>query len=333
MIDTASVRAKHDPVLDGMKFVAAAAIVLHHAAAFAWTGGPGIAAFLWGASYPALFFFFMVSGYFHGPLGDRGGRWLGRRAVRLGIPYAVWSLVYLVASGTAKILVTQPSLLLRPYTVRLVLFAGAAEVLWSLPVLMLCAAMAELLVGSSRSRRVLIVLSALGVLATYLFVIPRFGLPTTSLRQFVQVARWALAYLLGMELRATPPGRTRIPGSAALAFTGVLTAGVVSGLVVQAPAAQAGLVLIDCAVALLAIRSAQSGENWLRVSTLSWGGSYLLGVYVSHYLWIELLARAMPPSSWPVGMWIAASWAGALLLSLATTKLLLTTSFTRPTVA
>ena len=155
-------------------------------------------AFVEQVSYSALYFFFLVAGYFHGSLGERGARWLGKRFVRLAVPYAVWSVVFIAWWNLYHFIRGWPPYL--PDPVRVVFFAGGTEVLWSLPWLFTCAALAEVFVRTPTLRRSLLVVAAAVQLCVWIFV-PMSALPQYGIRQFIEGGRWVVLYLAGMEVR------------------------------------------------------------------------------------------------------------------------------------
>jgi fucose 4-O-acetylase-like acetyltransferase len=316
-----------DPIIDGLKFAAAGAIVMVHVAMHG--GSTALAAFAEQISYSALFFFFLVSGYFHGATGTRGPRWLSRRFVRLMVPYFVRSFVFVAWWNLYHVANDWP--LYFPKPVRFIFFAGGAEVLWSLPWLFVCALIAETLARTTRARRVLIVSSLLIQLGVWVFVTPAH-MPHYAIRQFINGGRWVFTYLLGMELR----GMQTVPGSpgtwGATALVTAMTAGALATFTGAQPttfAPELAMFSLNATAALALLAGARTGTRWFGVGRLAWGGDYLLGVYVSHGLWVAMLVRVMPVASMPVGLWLAAAWAICLAVAVLVTKLLLSSRATR----
>jgi hypothetical protein len=271
----------------------------------------------------------LVAGFFHGSVGTRGGAWLGKRFVRLAVPYFTWSLVFVGWWNIYHIAKGWP--LYFPDLVDFVFFAGAAEVLWSLPWLMVCALLAEGFAKTAVSRRGLLAAAALVQLAVWLFVQPE-GLPHNAIRQFVEGGRWVFVYVLGMELRAAPTvsgsGRLWI----ALAATASLAAGLLAIPLGPQPTDALPQMVMFClngTVALSLLAGARAGVHWFGAASLAWGGHYLLGIYVSHGLWLAILIRFVSASSMPVGVWLVFGWIACFGASLLVTRVLLAHRLTR----
>jgi peptidoglycan/LPS O-acetylase OafA/YrhL len=313
--------------LDGLKYVAATGIVLHHVAA---VSGSGLGRFLTASPLWALFFFFAASGYFHGPLGDRGPAWLRRRFVRLVVPYAAWSAVYLVW-GQRHLLEGGEAFV--PGVIDVVFFAGAHGILWSLPMLLACAVLAELLVRTKTQRRIAIAVCVAATLALY-WLAPPGAIAGNSLQNFILAPRWILAYVGGMAIRDGAAEKVPARLMAVLAPLTMLAAGGV-GLITDrldpalAASAETGLWV---AGALLVLGGAASGVTWFGAGRLAWGREYLLGVYVSHVLWFAIFAKVVPPGTLPDALWIAVAWTVSLLASTLTVAVLRSNRLTRPMV-
>ncbi len=320
--------APRNVTLDGLKYVAAAAIVLHHVSAGA---GGRLGAFMTAAPLWALFFFIAASGYLHGGVGDRGPAWLRKRLVRLGVPYATWTVVYLVW-GQRNLLIGGPPFL--PNAFRVVFFAGANEILWVLPLLLYCAVAAELLVHNSIQRRITIGACILLTLALYQFA-PLREIYTGPVQHFILAPRWFAVYLGGMELRAL--GEMRPPGLLARAAfpVSVLAAGTVGVLYgdLTRPLSITVQTVLWSIGAFVLLWGAASGVTWLGVGRLAWGSDYLIGVYVSHVLWLQLFLALVPRAGGlPGSVWIAAGWAFTLAGATLTTLALKSNKVTRPIV-
>jgi surface polysaccharide O-acyltransferase-like enzyme len=81
--------------------------------------------------------------------------------------------------------------------------------------------------------------------------------------------------------------------------------------------------------ALLVLRGATSGITWFGAARLSWARDYLLGVYVSHVLWVAIISKIVPPGTLPDALWIAVVWAVSLLASTLTVAVLRSNRLTR----
>lgn len=314
--------------IDGLKYVAAAGIVLHHVAA---NPGGRIATFLMVAPLWSLFFFFAVSGYFHGELGDRGARWLLRRIARLGVPYAIWSAL-LLAWSQREVLRGAPLLL--PRATDVVFFAGAHGILWSLPMLIYCAILVELLARNALMRRVLLVLAIAGTVALYWS--PAWGAVTASpIANFLLASRWLVAYLGGMEVRASSL-RTAAPKAllwlapAAMAAVGLLRLGS-SLLDSRVHTTLETTLWIGTTLAIL--WGARNGLEWFGVKRLAWGKDYLIGVYITHILWLQFFFTLVPPSTVTSIVWVPLMWAVCLGAASLTVWVLRSNKITRVMVA
>jgi peptidoglycan/LPS O-acetylase OafA/YrhL len=324
-----AVATKRNDTLDGLKYVAAAMIVLHHVAGNQLGSIVGI--FLYYSAVTSLFFFFAVSGYLHGAVGERGGAWRLGRLYRLGVPYAFWSLVYLVWGQKDLLLHGGPPFLPNPALV--IFFAGAHGILWFLLVLLACALLSDVFVGGARSRRIGIALCVVVTLALYWSGVA--GTTPPEWQNFVLASRYLLVYLGGMEIRAMAPfrapSRARAGALVAVTIVGVGIVGIVSGLLPVPLALTLETTLWSgCVFAVLA--GAASGMRWFGTARLAWGREYLIGVYLSHVIWLATFVRFVPPSSLPPALWIPAGWVFCFAGASATTWALLTIPFTRPVV-
>jgi surface polysaccharide O-acyltransferase-like enzyme len=309
--------------LDGAKTAAALGIVLLHVANVAQGSSPRLwyPGLLVQLSNGALFLFFVVAGYLHGPLGTRGRDWLVQRFGRLSIPYAFWSVVALGISTIAAIaLGRQPPL---PSVWKILFFAGAKDVLWSLPMLFYAAVVVELLVRSDAARRALIVCAAATMVIVFA-VFPQSAWPVDTLRYYVLAPRWLMLYLLGMELRADrrvhslPAGLFATAVAAGLAYVGVTT------LLPSAAAMNPALALTlfstaNAVVALGTVGLAVRCPDQTMLSRLAWGGPLLLGVYVTHYFWLEAWVIVSGQGVGHTAAWIVAGWIVCGSLAIATT--------------
>lgn len=313
--------------IDGLKYVAAAAIVMHHVAAHA---GGRLGTFLVAAPLFALFFFFAVSGYFHGTVGNRGWKWLRRRVGRLALPYAIWSVVLLLWTQRA---VFSGASLVMPSSVDLVFFAGAHGILWTLPMLVYCAIAAELLVRGPLARRLLIGVCVVLTLVMY-WAGSWEAIATHPLANFLLAPRWFLAYLAGMEIRATvsktPSALAQLP-----ALVGVVAVGMmrVNASLIDPRLYTTVETAVWVGIALVLLWGAHAGLTWFGAARLSWGRDYLIGVYITHVVWLELFAGLLPPWTLRNLYWIPLAWAATLLAATATVALLRSNRVTRVAVA
>jgi fucose 4-O-acetylase-like acetyltransferase len=319
--------SRRDPTVDGLKFVAAGAIVMVHISM--QPSGSHLAAFVEQISYSALYFFFLVSGYFHGALGTRGPSWLRKRFVRLAVPYAVWSIVFLLWWNLYHIIKGWP--LLIPDLPKVIFFAGAAEVLWSLPWLFACAALAEVFAKTPALRRTLLVAAALIQLAVWIWLPPRM-IPNFPIRQYIEGGRWVAIYVLGMELRSwnAVRGTARTWGlAAAVAALAAGSLAIPWGGQPTQLGPQIVMFCLNAVVAFSLLAGCRAGAHWFGVGRLAWGGDYLLGVYCSHALWLAILVRFVHARDMPVPVWLVFGWAVCFGLAVLVTRLLLSSRWTR----
>lgn len=329
--------------LDGLRLIAAGAIVLHHTAGMALGAYPGEVTppLLSAIAYAGLFFFFGVSGYLHGSLGTRGWHWVARRMARLGIPYAFWSAFSLLWAHWGSIMRGEPlrgvlfaaisPLIAEP--ARVIFFAGAADILWTLPALFYTAVLAEIVVKSTRLRRLSIGLAFAALVATS-FLLGTEVMPANSYVYFVLAARFVLMYLLGMEVRSwAAPHITRTP-----AYFGALGVSIIiSGLIGVGlfPALGNGFVVQQCAwiaVALLLLIGSAAGVDVFKASAFARGGRLMLGVYVTHMIFLNEFASRVGLGTLPSGVWVLLAWTVAFGFSVGATALLSSNRYTRPVV-
>ena len=320
--------SRRDPTIDGLKLAAAACIVMVHTAM--QVKATALPSFVEQISYSALYFFFLVAGYFHGPLGGhRGFKWLRTRFVRLAVPYYVWSGLYILWWNVYHLIRHWPPYF--PDPVRVLFFAGATEVLWSLPWLFACALLAELLARTPLTRRLLIGIAAVATLAIWVFV-PMSALPKYGIRQFIEGGRWVVVYVTGMEVRAMKSVGGHGHLWMSLAVVCSIAAGTFAIFVGPQPTTLGPAIVmffLNCTVAASLLAGARVGAKWFGVGRLGWGGDYLLGVYVAHSMCLSILLRIIPASSMPVYVWLPFGWAVGFGAALGITHLLLSSRWTR----
>jgi peptidoglycan/LPS O-acetylase OafA/YrhL len=324
--------SRRDPTIDGLKFVAAGAIVMVHVSMQPYSAP--LPHFVEQVSYSALYFFFMVAGYFHGGLGTRGPVWLRKRLVRLAVPYFVWSLVFVAWWTLYHFIRHWPQPWYFPDPIRFIFFAGAAEILWSLPWLFACALLAELFARTPTSRRALLITAGVVQLCVWLFL-PKSMIPNFAIRQYIAGARWVFMYVAGMELRAA----TRVRGTALAWTTTAVVASILAGTIAIFTGAQPEtlvpeivLFCLNGAVALSLLAGARVGAQWFGARRLAWGGDYLLGIYVTHGLWLAIMIRMMSAKAMPAVVWLPFGWTVIFGISVAVTHVLLSSRWTRLTV-
>lgn len=311
--------------LDGMKYVAAVTIVLHHVAAH--DSASAVGAFFVASAATALFFFFAVSGHLHGEVGGRGKAWLRRRFKRLAIPYALWSAVYLIVGQRTLAGGGEPFL---PNPLLVIFFAGAHGILWFLPMLLACAVLTDLLVRGSRSRRIGIILCVVATIVVYL--IGTSGV-SAGMVNFVLAPRWLLVYLAGMEIRALAPrGSLAMPAAAVGigAMVAVGVARVVDGASLSAAASSAET-LLWVAGSLAILLATVDGAQWWGVARLEWAETTSWGS-TSRMSSGWAFFTVIPADSWPPGLWILVCWLFCVAGASLTTFVLKSFRLTRPMV-
>lgn len=314
--------------LDGLKYLAACALVLHHAAA---RTGDTLGSFLVAAMVWALIFFFAVAGYFHGATGTRGRAWLGKRLVRLGVPYAFWSLIYLLI-GQPGALLGEPLTL--PNLYHTAFFAGAHGILWSLPMLFYSAVVAELFARDPLHRRIAIGVCLLGVFALDWSATLQ-ALTAGPLQNFWYAPRWIAAYLLGMEFRALGKLKPPTPLVRSLVPLSIIAAGAlrVYGGVFPQGWPELTSTLLWAATVFILLWGATSGVAWAGASRLAWGGSFLIGIYITHIIWLDVFNTLVRVDQLPAPIWILSAWAFSLAAATLITVAMRRTKFTSPLIS
>lgn len=309
-------------LLDGLKYLAAISIVLHHVAA---SGKTGLGFFLTSAPLWGLFFFFIVAGYLHGPIGDRGWDWTKKRFVRLGLPYLFWSVVYIAYQylllGDAATF---------PKALNLIFFGGAHGLLWALPMLFYCALFVEVFVKNKTARRLLIVLGIAATAGIYYYV-PLGQVYASPLQHFILGPRWLFVYLLGMEIRSMK--KINLP-SWMLFLTApilILSAGILGFL--TRTAWTSPLVIIPATAlwilaALNLLIIAKDNKSYAGIEKLWWGKDYLLGVYLSHVIWLGIFISLVPQNIISGNLWILSGWLFCIVGATLTTIVLKSFKFT-----
>jgi peptidoglycan/LPS O-acetylase OafA/YrhL len=307
---------ERNPSIDGLKFMAAALIVLFHVSGVVAVTGSTTGSFVSGASYWALSLFFCVAGYFHGPLGTRGGSWLYRRALRLGVPYAAWSAFYLafrIARGAPL-----------PSWWRIVFLGGAEDVLWSLPLLLACAALAELFVSTALRRRLFgttfLIAAIAGVAAA--------SSSQSELGALTPLLVWPFVYAVGMEIRSLSRP-IAAPVLLATAVGSILALGTLPALAVSGVSSDVARLVLNTAAAAAVLTGAHLNQRWTAAKALAPGGPYLLGVYVLHVFWQHMAGHVVRLGEIGASTYILVTWITVLGLSVLSTRVLRSSRFTR----
>ncbi|HET6350774.1 MAG TPA: acyltransferase [Coriobacteriia bacterium] len=312
MINQPRTREERNSAIDGLRFIAAICIVLLHTAGIALeaTDNP-ILRVTTSVTYVALFVFFAVSGYLHGSTGGRGRAWLGRRAVRLGVPYACWSAVFLGWTWVRGAAI--------PPILKVIFFAGAHEVLWSLPMLIVCAVIVEMLVRTDRARVVFLLVCCIVAAASAVYS-EALWVRLAEVRQFALGTRWVLVYCLGMQVRSMRRPQTFVHNIAGFA----VVVAVLGWLGLQSDADYPVRLYrllptaLFTAAAVLILLAAHSGRGPSALARFQWGGRYLIGIYASHYLWLEIFATFVPVGNTAPLVWATLAWAFASSMALGT---------------
>jgi len=188
-------------------------------------------------------------------------------------------------------------------------------------------------VRGARSRRVAIVLCA-AVTLVLLWSGIAAAVTDVTWRNFALASLWLLTYLGGMEVRAAARLPRPTTGLAWLTAVPIVGAGF---LAVEAarfapPLATTLLYALLTAGALLLVLGAASGLHWFGVARLAWGRDYLIGIYLSHVIWLSTLAKLVPPSALVPAVWIPLVWALSFAGACLTTWALLSFRITRAAV-
>lgn len=319
-----------NPTIDGMRVVAAASVVMIHVCAvYLQAAGPDFSVRLvdslanWG-----LPFFFCVSGYLHArsrSAAESPGSWRKTRLVRLGLPYAAWSVVYLAYETWASLQLGHG---IPPWNALSVLFfGGASSTLWFLP----AALYSALVVSVLPNRRALLSLMGLAFAVEILmfsglaplpdhFFISRFPLGFIC---------YVAGYLIGKSPGITQPRRGSVAGivavllvlPSALAHAWALTAGGPTDLARYVGWASAHILSVVGVLILVWVASRSSGE----LTRLAPYAPLSMGVYLSHTLFAKVAVLVWPPSAIQPLLWVVAVFAIVLGASLVTTRLMSST--------
>lgn len=298
--------ASRDRGLDMLKVVALALVLVQHVTGeLIWRGSTDWwVSPLNAASWVAVPLFFAASGYLTGKSWIRQGAlsadWLARRVIRLAVPYAFWSSVYLVLGTVAASLrgsSHQPADLLS-----LVFWGGAFYTLWFLPALIHVTTAAWAIMYS---RVPLLPAAGAAAAISLAGIIGRVSLvPPIVLR---------LAPLLAVYLASAWVGRregARSSRSLWLA-AGVMLVGMV---VASAPSPGAARLLAHVAAVPLLLGFAGASGRWGRL--VAHAARVSLGFYVIHGGVLYVFATAVPAEQSPALPWFGAACVSVGVISL-----------------
>jgi surface polysaccharide O-acyltransferase-like enzyme len=282
----------HNQVLDGLRVVSIGGVLFIHVCAWALLYPRTAAATLLGSlSAGAVPAFFVISGYLWAR-SEHSVSDLRIIITRLGIPYVVWSAIYVLIG-----FVTSPH---RHISVlgglAIILVGQASWQLWFLPALAGCQLVG--LWSTTPQRRVVALLLGIPIL-----LVRASGMtlsPTASLVANYSTLGWLTAFfvgawLSGLELRPFNPWAVRAIVLVCLVSLASTALPDMLGRVGSALSVVATIVLPSCVVA-----DGAGGGDALGLSGLGRFAPLVFGVYLVHMVPIDILRSAWTPSQ-PVG--------------------------------
>lgn len=301
-------RSEYIAGFDLLRLVAVALVVaLHVLAVFRQPEVGGLSGATRALTAVGVPLFFAMSGYLAGRERDRAPD-LARTAVRLLVPYAVWSLVYSLAAV---------SLGLRSWSLgwvgSVVAYGQASWHLWFLPALFVCHVVWTW-VHSSNRRILVAVAISLPLLAIRLSGLTD-GLASTALGY--TALGWASVFFLGAALaRSRPVFESRswhVPAvGASLAAIAVLGWLGMDGSLPGKPLVGT----LALAVCLLAV-TVSAGTRFSRSRRVSELGNLVFGAYLVHMLPLDLVRASALHAPDAPGVWLLLTWVFVLVFSFA----------------
>jgi surface polysaccharide O-acyltransferase-like enzyme len=284
--------------LDLLRLLAVIAVVVLHvfATEAADVGGAGLSVVVAGMRWavPALF---ALAGLLSVPSAGRpAGAYLGRRVVRLGVPYAFWVAAYLAAGAVFK----------TPHvpTLMELFFRGGSEYgfhLWFLTTLLLCAPI-TLIARSWKVGAVVVGIGAAMLLGRYLggWRTP-LDLPISLGYPFLN---WLEVYAAGVLAGHLLAARPRLTGSATSAGVTMICAclGAVAAYVLWGGTSALTYVVVSVAALALvfAFRFPATFPDWVHTACTMSLGVYLVHPMI-HAAWGQLVkAPLLPPLPWAI---------------------------------
>lgn len=320
---------KRRVAIDAAKVYAALTIVILHVTQWQLANGkpPVSVDFVFQMTQWALPLFAAASGYLYGlRLGKTGPRlrWVGKRAVRLGIPYVTWSIVYIVLLTAIAVAKGEPMPDLSP--VRVVFTGGAYFALWFLPALFY----AQVLGVLATTKRSLVVLaSAWTVIALGANAMIGAGVLdvrfATLLTMVIAIYLWGAAIGAGI-VSLSPSKFVPVMAISVVALVGVSAAATAFKTTWAGAAVDVAFYVVAWLFLLAA--SSLTPEAHVPGFVLSWT-PYLIGIYVVHAAWLEVFAAAFPGVGLFAWAWIAIALVFVGLGTYLTVWLLSKTSATR----
>lgn len=251
----------------------------------------------------ALPFFFAAAGYFHAAgaaPGGRPGAWLGRRVIRLAVPFLAFTVLYRAWE-------------LRHFHQRYswlglrhdLIYGTASAHLWFLPVLISCSVIVWLVERTdSRRARVGLLAAAVGAAVTFV-VVSAFAPSGVSYAYYLYRTPlyWLVFYLLGWGFarrrNEESPRRASalLPGFALGVGAACLAASRLPGPQQVVALYFVGAGLAGLAVAALALR--RPGPRPGRLVGALAGAA--LGFYLLHFFVLDLFLTYVPLSAWRYG--------------------------------
>jgi len=308
-----------EPWLDSLRVLAVIGVVVQHACISRWMSLTGIS---WGARIVlgmascSVACLMLVAGYASAlspAFGKRDRAYILRRLKRLGLPYVVWTAIFLVAQVYLPFGRPAPSLDI----MSLVTGTGVYVVLWFLPALFY----ANLIGWAIRRLRWRLIVGC-AFLGLYLFQGSVVGLielePTGLFAALVWLSPWFALFLFGQAAASIPADRFTSRGAvatiAAVGVAGIATAGYLSGRYYPVwPSPAPVFEWLTGSVAVFAlILAARNRPNWRLLPSLS---GVTLAIYIMHLPLLPLLSRLEPAGVVPWYVWVPANVAIAIAVS------------------
>lgn len=301
-MDTSAAKRSRNFEVDALKGLAIACVVFGHAVLRNLPNHADSWAYLFLSSFEMPLFMFLSGYVLAGRVRSPRARWLGKRAVRLMVPFVAWQSIFhlslrggplwdRITTGGASVGTALGEVFIGWWSYVLWIVGTPTPGLWYLPTLLICSAVLALLYPLSKYRWGGVAILVIGALIVELVATGRsslgieqdFGLLKTLTLWPVFAVGFAWGHA-GKSMRSE--ARVRWLLAAAFAFVAVpamRAIGDLSGY--AARAAKATLGLFGTAASAVAIGYARSVAEWLRLDRL---GQLTMGVYCSHWLFLRL---------------------------------------------
>lgn len=302
-MDTTARTSSRDFEVDALKGLAIACVVFGHAVLRNLPNHADSWAYLLVASFEMPLFMFLSGYVLAGRVRSPRLAWLGKRAVRLMVPFVVWQSIFhlslrivqlwqQVTSGETPLFSALGEVASGWWSYVLWIVGTPTPGLWYLPALLVCSAVLAVLYPLSKYRwggLAILVLGAavmelLGTGRSSLGIVQDFGLLKTLTLWPVFAAGFAWAHA-GRTLQLSPRGARWLAVAAFpfIAVPAMRAIGDLSGY--SARAAKAVLGLLGTASSTVGLAYANRAAQLLRLDRL---GQLTMGIYCSHWLFLRV---------------------------------------------